>query len=91
MNACSEHAYAIRTAIDQRGEQTLNKDAKTAGGLRGFAANQASVLKWTLNRREQANNTKELLGMCGLNASLQHYTNSPIRRFGYPNSNGFTE
>ena len=31
-----------------------------------------SVFKWTLNRSEQANNTKELLDMCGLNASSQH-------------------
>ena len=31
-----------------------------------------SVFKWTLNRSEQANNTKELLNMCGLNASSQH-------------------
>ena len=31
-----------------------------------------SVFKLTLNRSEQANNTKELLDMCGLNASSQH-------------------
>ena len=32
-----------------------------------------SVFKWTLNRSEQTNNTKELLDMCGLNSSSQHY------------------
>ena len=46
---------AIRKAIDQQGKQTLNKDAKTTRSVRGFAASQASVLKWTLNRSEQAN------------------------------------
>ena len=27
----AQSTYALRTAIDQRGEQTINKDAKTAG------------------------------------------------------------
>ena len=69
--------YAIRTAIEQRAEQTLNKGAKTTGDVRRFAANQASVLKWTLNGSEQANKTKQLLGMCGLNASSQHCKPQP--------------
>ena len=77
MSIQAQDTYAIRTAIDQRGEQTLNKDVKTTGGVRVFAA----------NRSERANNTKELLGMCGLNASSQQitvaFTNPIIRRFGF--------
>ena len=33
----------IRTPTDQRGEQTLNKQAKTVGGIKGFAANTSAV------------------------------------------------
>ena len=42
--------YPLRTAIDKRGEQTLNKDAKSTGGIRSFASSSESVTKWTLNR-----------------------------------------
>ena len=33
----AQNRYAIRTAIDQRGEQTINRDAKTSGGIKSFA------------------------------------------------------
>ena len=29
--------YYLRTAVDQRGEQTLNKDVKTVGGIKGVS------------------------------------------------------
>ena len=45
----------------QRGEQTINRDAKTLGGIKSFAADSSAILKWTLNRAEQAENTKALL------------------------------
>ena len=32
----TQERYPLRTAIDQRGEQTFNCDAKTAGGLKAF-------------------------------------------------------
>ena len=44
MSIQAQDRCAIRTVIDQRGEQTFKNDAKTIGGVRGFAANQASVL-----------------------------------------------
>ena len=31
MSAQGQIAYPVRTAIDQRGEQSINRDAKTAG------------------------------------------------------------
>ena len=46
----SQDRYPLRTAIDQRGEQTINRDAKTAGGLTMIANDDNYVLKWTLNR-----------------------------------------
>ena len=52
--------YPLRTAIDQRGEQTLNRDAKMAGGITGFAADEASVTKWTMNRSSVAEITNGL-------------------------------
>ena len=46
--------YAIRTSIDQRREQTINRDAKTSAGIKSLVLNQKSILKWCLNRSEQA-------------------------------------
>ena len=57
--------YAIRSSIDQRGEQTINRNAKTSGGIKSFVSNEKSVLKWCLNRSEQARNSRALLELCG--------------------------
>ena len=59
----AKNCYPLRTAIDQRGEQTLNKDAKSYIGIKYFASNESSVLKWTLNQAKQAENTKALAGL----------------------------
>ena len=48
--------YHLRTAVDQREEQTLNKDAKTIGGIKGFSGDNNTVTKWTLGRSDQAKN-----------------------------------
>ena len=37
--------YPLHTAIDQCGEQTLNKDAKSTGGIKSFASSSESVTK----------------------------------------------
>ena len=58
--------YPLRASIDQRGEQTINRDAKTTGGIKAFTTQEDSVLKWCLNRSEQARNTRELQNLCGL-------------------------
>ena len=52
--------YPNRTAIDQRGEQSINRDAKTAGGIKKVYSSESSILKWTLNRARQSANTSEL-------------------------------
>ena len=59
----AKNCYPLRTAIDQRGEQTLNKDAKSYIGIKYFASSESSVLKWTLNQAKQAENTKALAGL----------------------------
>ena len=52
--------YPLQTAIDQRGEQTLKRDAKMAGGIGSFAADESNVRKWTLIHSEVANITHAL-------------------------------
>ena len=73
----AQNRYPLRTAIDQRGEQTLNKDAKSYSGIKNFANNESSVLKWTLNRAKQAENTKALLDIAGLGEEQTMY--KPLR------------
>ena len=73
MSVQAQERHPVRTAIDQRGEQTINRDAKTAGGIKAFASDKSSVLKWCLNRSEQAQNTKSLFDACGLNITSELY------------------
>ena len=58
--------YATSTSIDERGEQTINRDTKTSGGIKSFECNRKSVLKWCLNRSEQASNSRALLDLWGV-------------------------
>ena len=43
-------------------------DAKTAGGVKAFSTKEESVLKWCLNRSEQAKNTRALEDLCNIRA-----------------------
>ena len=54
--------------IDQRGEQTINRDAKVAGGTKYFTSDSNSILKWTLNRAAQERNTEALYDL----AEIKH-------------------
>ena len=65
--------YSLRIVIDQRGEQTINHDAKTSDGIKAFSTNNESVTKWCLNHSEQAKNTKALYDLCGLDAGSNTY------------------
>ena len=62
-----------RIAIDQRGEQTINKDTKVSGGIEYFASDENAILKWTLNRSMQAMNTKALLEFKDVKSSGEGY------------------
>ena len=65
--------YPLRISVDQRGEQTINRDAKTTGGIKAFSTLGDSVSKWCLNRAEQARNTRELQNLCGLSTDTGIY------------------
>ena len=41
----AQDRYPLKTSIDQRGEQTINHDAKTSGGIGSFANSSSSILK----------------------------------------------
>lgn len=53
-----QNRYKCRIAIDQRCEQTINKDA---------------ILKWTLNRPVQAKNTNALMTLADVKCSEEGY------------------
>ncbi len=59
----AQDRYPCRILIDQRGEQTINGDAKVSGGIKFFASDENAVMKLTLNRAAQAKNTKELYSL----------------------------
>ena len=59
----------FRTPIHQRGEQTLNKQARTDGEIRDFPANTNAVA----NRSYQAENLSRLHKMCNLITKLNNY------------------
>ena len=74
----TQESFPVRIAFDQRGEQTINRDAKTSGGIKSFAADSSAIqLKWTLNRAEQVENTKALLDFAGMNNASNAY--KPLR------------
>ena len=62
-----QNKNCCRTAINQRGEQTINRDAKVAGGIKYFASHTNSILKWTLNSAAQARNKKILYDLTDIN------------------------
>ena len=46
----AQDRYPLRTAVAQSGEQTINRDGKTSGGIRNVASSSSFILKWCLNR-----------------------------------------
>ena len=73
----AQSRYMLLAAIDQRGEETVNRDAKTTGGIKNSSFSDSSVLKWKLNRSEQARNTTELLSLADMKSSFGMY--NPLR------------
>ena len=68
----AQESFPSRTSIDQRGEQTINKDSKTVGGIKGFANEPSNILKWIFTRPEQAKNTYEMKNMAGMKVSNEY-------------------
>ena len=52
-----KNRYNIQNPIHQRGEQTLNKQAKTNGEIKGVAANTNAVANWSYCRPKMCNLT----------------------------------
>ena len=52
----AQESHPSRTSIDQRGEQTINKNAKTAGGVKNFSIDLSEVLKWVLKVKTNVQN-----------------------------------
>ena len=69
----AQDQYPLRTAFDQRGEQTLNREAKSVGGIGRFGGNIDSIIKWTLNSALQAKITTELKLFAQVNKSEEMY------------------
>ena len=69
----AQDQYPLRTAIDQRGQQTLNREAKSVDGIGRFGGNIDSIIKWTLNRASQAKITAELKLFAQVNKSEEMY------------------
>ena len=74
VNAQSQKRYPFRTAIDMGREQTINKGAKTTGGMNHFASSASSVQKWALTRSDVADSQKalrEMTGSSGINSQYK--------------------
>ena len=65
--------YPFQAAMDHRGEETLNHDAKTGGGLTNFACNIDVVTKWTLNKSAEVEVAGELKRVAGIEGTQDTY------------------
>ena len=72
LSVLAQDRHNVRTAIDQRGEQTITKQ-KPPVALKPLL----ETWKWCLNRTEQANNSKALNDMCGIATDAGLY--KPLR------------
>ena len=57
---------ASGTAVDQTIEQTINKHAKSAGGVVGLSRNLQAYDRWILTRHERAHYVSTMLGFVGM-------------------------
>lgn len=73
MSVQAQELFPIWVAIEQRGEQTINRDANTSGRIKSFAADSSAILKWTLNCSKKAENTKALIHLADVNSSAGVY------------------
>ena len=85
----AQDRYPMHTLLDQQGEQTINRDAKTSGGIKAFSKNSSTVLKWCLNRSEQGTNTKALDNLGG--PGKNNTSGKPLRPSQILKPNSFVE
>ena len=80
LSAQAQAQYHLRTAVYQRGEKTLTKDAKIIGGIKRFSGNNNAVTKWTLGRSYQAKNLNALFRLCNLKQQPYEYRHNRPRQ-----------
>ena len=69
--------------LTKGGADKINRDAKTAGGVKFFASDESATLKWTLNRSAQAESTAPLYRLADVKRSNEEYkSNRSSRIFG---------
>ena len=76
----SQARYNLRTAVDQRREQSLNKDAKTVGVVRKLSPDNDAVTKWNMGSANQSRNLNTLLQMCNISQQYKHTWPSQVCR-----------
>ena len=69
-----------RNAVDMTIEQTINRQAKSKGGIIGFSQNKAAYQKWCLTRHKRAGFVTLLMEDTGLDTKDDsHKDNQPCQ------------
>ena len=75
----SHHGFSM-VAVDQTIEQTVNKNAKSKGGIIGFSLKQGAVQRWLMTAHERAAVIDKCRSMTGLTAqTTTHKDESCLR------------
>ena len=69
----AQDRFPCHTAVDQRREQTMNRDSKISSGIKFFASDENAIMNWTLDHIVQGKHTKELYSMSGVKQSEEVY------------------
>ena len=64
----NQYGFA-RIACDMVIEQTVNRDSKAKGGMKGFTKNKGTVNRWLLSHHQCAAIARECRKMAGVNES----------------------
>ena len=75
----SHHAFS-GVACDQTIEQTVNRDAKTKGGLIGFTLNHGAVHRWLLSQSERAAITKQCKSLAGMECKPRYDLTTLVKK-----------
>ena len=62
-----------RIPIDMAIEQTINRSAKTMGGISGFSRNVGAYYRWCLTRHKKAEFLEAVRDDCGFNMTSQAF------------------
>ena len=68
-SVCRSSVPGARNAVDMTIEQTINRHAKSKGGIIGFSRNIPAYHRWCVTRHKRASYVSALLGEAGLDNS----------------------